>query len=225
METNLPAVPTPKKKRGTIITSPCVVAMDVSMAFASTSDIDHMDLLNAVIGKWASVKGGSLEPMEEMLVGQAIALQTIFSNLAVRAANQTELTKYQAFFSMAMKAQAQSRATIAALVDLKYPRQVTFVKQTNTAHGPQQVNNGTAPGESSHTKELPIQHNELLEDARNGGTHMDAGATAAAARGNPEMEAMAAIDRPKEPRRQAGGLPQRALDRTSSDSRYAEKTE
>ena len=48
---------------------------------------------------------------------------------------------------MALKAQAQIRATNSALVDLKYPRQATFVKQANIAHGPQQVNNGTAPTE------------------------------------------------------------------------------
>jgi hypothetical protein len=169
------------------------------------------------------VKGGKLHMLEEMLVSQAMALQTIFTSLARRAQAQEYQRNLEAFLGMALKAQAQSRATISALVDLKFPRQVSFVKQTNTAHGPQQVNNGTATDQSTRTKEIPSQHNELLEDSH-GGTYLDIGATAAAARGNPEMEAVAAIDRPQEPCRQASSLPQRALDRTSSDSRCAEAT-
>lgn len=51
----------------------------------------------------------------------------------------------EAFLGLALKAQAQSRATILTLVDLKYPRQVAFVKQANIANGAQQMNNG-APG-------------------------------------------------------------------------------
>ena len=44
--------------------------------------------------------------------------------------------------NLALKAQAQSRATIQALVELKYPRQVIVTQQANIANGHQQVNNG-----------------------------------------------------------------------------------
>jgi hypothetical protein len=42
---------------------------------------------------------------------------------------------------LALKAQNQSRATLQALVQLKQPSQITFVKQANIAQGHQQVNN------------------------------------------------------------------------------------
>lgn len=96
---------------------------------------------------------------------QATTLQTVFSSLARRAANQEHLRQYETFMGLALKAQAQSRATISALVDLKFPRQATFVKQANIAHGPQQVNNETTtPGGIAHAEEKQRLPNELLED-------------------------------------------------------------
>ena len=76
----------------------------------------------------------------------------------------------EAFMGLAFKAQAQSRATISALVELKYPRQATFVKQANIAHEPQQVINAGAAGElkeqyaqaSAHDKENSSEQNKLL---------------------------------------------------------------
>ena len=150
------------------------------------------------------VRGGDLRVMESMLIGQATALQTIFASLARRAATQEHLRQYETFLGLALKAQAQSRATISALVDLKYPRQATFVKQANLAHGPQQVNNGAAAGadpeRSAHGKETQPQQNELLEEARHGGTHLDTRATAKATRSHQAVEAVATVQRAKKSR-------------------------
>jgi hypothetical protein len=44
------------------------------------------------------------------------------------------------------KPQAQCRATIEALAEIKNPRPVAFVKQANIAQGPQQVNNRIESG-------------------------------------------------------------------------------
>ena len=143
------------------------------------------------------VRGGDLRVMESMLIGQATALQTIFVSLARRAATQEHLRQYETFLGLALKAQAQSRATISALVDLKYPRQATFVKQANIAHGPQQVNNGGALDQSTHAKQTELQQNELLEDARHGGTHLDTRATAKATRSHRAVEAVGAVQRAK----------------------------
>ena len=84
-----------------------------------------------------------------MLISQATALQTIFTSLAGRAQMQEYQKNLESFLGLALKAQAQSRATLSALVDLKYPRQATFVRQANIANGPQQVNNGAAAGDDS----------------------------------------------------------------------------
>jgi hypothetical protein len=71
-----------------------------------------------------------------------------------------------------MKAQSQSRATIATLVDLKYPRQVAFVKQTNVSHGSQQVNKHTDTGPSSRTGEIKSQQTKLTMGYDDGGAQI-----------------------------------------------------
>ncbi len=101
-------------------------------------------------------------------MSQATSLQSIFADLARKAQAQTYLNHFETYLSLALKAQAQSRATITALGELKNPRQATFVKQANIAHGPQQVNNGVIPSDvaSSRGKKQKIVQNKLLEDGR-----------------------------------------------------------
>ena len=128
---------------------------------------DFKETMQAIMADIAKVNRGDLSDIEAMLTGQAVMLQGMFAEMALRAAEQTQLKHYQAFFSMAMKAQAQSRSTIQALVELKYPRQVVITKQANISNGHQQVNNGEFPTQYAHTRtpvqEIPIEHNELLE--------------------------------------------------------------
>jgi hypothetical protein len=134
-------------------------------------ETDINELMEGLQDNCKAVNEGNMKSVEAMLVSQAKALQTIFASLARRAHGQTQLKHYEAFLGLALKAQAQSRATITALVDLKYPRQATYVKQANIAHGAQQVNNGTAPQAEiqkyAHTpapaKEIENPQNKLLE--------------------------------------------------------------
>ena len=81
------------------------------------------------------------------------------------------LTQYGVYMTLALKAQAQSRATISALVDLKYPKQAaTFVKQANMTTGPQQVNNGAFPDKyaQAHASagDFETAPNKLLEESK-----------------------------------------------------------
>ena len=157
---------------------------------------------------FTEVKGGDLNTMEAMLVGQATALQTIFTSLARRAQEQSSQRKREAFLGLALKAQAQSRATISALVDLKYPRQATFVKQANIAHGPQQVNNGGAAGADpaqltqAHGKQSAPEQNQLLEeDHGQPGQRMDTRAAKTPGRSYQAVETVGEVHRAKKPRR------------------------
>jgi hypothetical protein len=132
----------------------------------------------------------------------------MFVELARRAGlNMGEhLNAAEIYLRAALKAQAQSRATIEALAEIKSPRAVAFVKQANIAAGPQQVNNG-APASHAHAGEIPKSANELLEDA----THeqqqrMVPGAQAAPARGDTTLEAVGAIHRAKDTRGQGQGV-------------------
>jgi hypothetical protein len=95
-----------------------------------------------------AIVAGDLSGVESMLATQANTLDLIFNQLARKAANCEYLNQFQVHLSLALKAQAQSRATLEALAEIKNPRPVAFVKQANIANGPQQVNNaahGNAP--------------------------------------------------------------------------------
>lgn len=143
-------------------------------------------LVDGLRDSFKTVKDGDLSSLEAMLVGQATALQSLFTSLARRAQAQQSQRHLEAFLALALKAQAQSRATIQAVVELKYPKQVAFVKQANISHGPQQVNNGIdrAADPSSHAEENQVQQNKLLEGQSHGSTFLDAKAKTTASRSN-----------------------------------------
>jgi hypothetical protein len=172
-------------------------------------EVEMTALVEALQETTDKTKAGDLSTLEAMLIGQATALQTIFTSLAKRAQRQEYQKNLEAFLGLALKAQAQSRATISALVELKYPRHALFVKQANIAQGPQQVNNGHVPAQRDKREnkaEYPFaetfksSHNELLEDDSYGSTQMDTRATAAATRGDSELETVDTIDRTKKRR-------------------------
>ena len=138
-----------------------------------------------------------------MLLGQATALQTVFTSLALRASTQERLPNYQMFMGLAHKAQSQSQATLSALVELKHPRQATFVKQADIAHEPQQVNNGEArDGAIAQTEQEQHEPNKLLEpDHGQLGGRMNTRTTQAAERSHLAVEAVESVHRAKKPRR------------------------
>ena len=131
-----------------------------------------------------------MKPIEAMLIAQAQALQTMFVSLGREAVGKTQLNQYTAFMNLALKAQSQSRATIQALIELKYPKQATFVKQANIANGHQQVNNATNTHTHAHARENTNQPNELLE-VNNGSEKMDRRTTQTTIPKNKAMAAMA----------------------------------
>lgn len=178
---------------------PSVNAAAVIQAYQTNvagKDADINVMIDRLRETFKEVKGGDLHTLEAMLISQATALQTIFTSLARRASTQDRLPQYQTFLGLALKAQAQSRATISALVDLKYPRQATFVKQANIAHGPQQVNNGEAAGTypdqyaqaRAHGKESEPEQNKLLKADH--GNFLDTRAQGAPSRANQAVEAV-----------------------------------
>ena len=167
-------------------------------------DTDINVLITELQDSCKDINAGDLKILEDMLVNQAKALQSIFTSLARKAHNQTVQKHYEAFLGLALKAQSQSRATITALVDLKYPRQATYVKQANIAHGAQQVNNGTAPqaigDHYAHTpapaKEIENPQNKLLEATHAQQSYrMDTRAPQKAKRSHQAVEAVESVHR------------------------------
>ncbi|WP_052185271.1 hypothetical protein [Methylotenera versatilis] len=158
-------------------------------------NLELSDLINVLNSKINNVQSGDMSDMEAMLVGQAHALQTIFVSLARRSVSQEYVKNYGIFMNLALKAQSQSRSTIQALIELKYPKQVAFVKQANISHGHQQVNNGNGAQLSAHeidpscAGENQNQPNELLEVC-NGSQTMDISAATTTSRVDKAMATM-----------------------------------
>jgi len=170
--------------------------MNAILADSFTSTIlpkaELSDVASELSDKITTIQNGDMQPIEAMLISQAQALQTMFVTLGRMAASKTQLAQYTAFMNMALKAQSQSRATIQALTELKYPKQATFVKQANIANGHQQVNNGnfdTNTHALAHAKENQILQNKLLEQQNN--EWLDNGKTATPSATNKTMETVA----------------------------------
>ena len=154
--------------------SPATMSAVLSEAFTKQlfPDSSIAEVANALRDKITTIQDGDMQPIEAMLIGQAQALQTMFVSLGRQAASKTSLPQYTAFMNLALKAQSQSRATIQALVELKYPKQATFVKQANIANGNQQVNNGQVTDKAhtthapahAHARAIENQPNELLSE-------------------------------------------------------------
>jgi len=139
------------------------------------------------------VQDGDMRPVEGMLYRQAKTLETMFTSLARRAANQDGLKQFQVNLTLALKAQAQCRATLEALAEIKNPRPVQFVKQANMTTGPQQVNNGYActpshSGIQSGAGNIQSEQNKLLE--ADNGNYLDTRAQGTASRVNQTVEAV-----------------------------------
>jgi hypothetical protein len=101
----------------------------------------------------SKVQTGDLSEIEETLIAQTVTLNAIFNTMARRAALNmgAHLQATETYMRMALKAQAQSRATMETLAEIKYPKSDTFVKQQNNAYQ-QQVNNGDIDGLPSNTR-------------------------------------------------------------------------
>ena len=192
------ALPQTKARAATKASINAVMVVHAFQGNILGKDVDIGELVTTMQTRFKEVNDGDLSTLEAMLVGQATALQTMFTSLAMKAVNQEYLKNYQSFMVLALKAQAQSRATISALVDLKYPKQAaTFVKQANISNGHQQVNNGAIPDQyaqaHAHTGDIQTAPNKLLE--ANHGQRLDIGTQAKTGRANQRLEAVGAVHR------------------------------
>ena len=171
--------------------SPATMSAVLSEAFTNQlfPDTSIADVANALRDKITNIQDGDMKSIEAMLIGQAQALQTMFVSLGRQAASKTSLPQYTAFMNLALKAQSQSRATIQALVELKYPKQATFVKQANISNGHQQVNNATNTHTPAHARAIEHQPNELLSEMNH--ATLDSSRTAATSQINKAMATVA----------------------------------
>ena len=198
-----PPTATPAKKTTPVAAKPtCMATHDIVLSsntqnaigilawskFAGEADLQA--LVNDLGEQTKNVQAGDMRPVEGMLYRQAKTLETMFTSLARRAANQDSLKQFQVNLTLALKAQAQCRSTLEALAEIKNPRTVQFVKQANMTTGPQQVNNGSV---ASRTETIESEPNKLLEAEH--GNYLDTRAQGEASRVNPHMATVEAVHR------------------------------
>lgn len=183
---------------GEMVVDPSINAASTIQAYQGAflgTDLSMMSTIGEIRGITERIKGGDLSDLEGMLVSQALSLQTMFTSLSRRAQEQSQQRHFEGCLGLALKAQAQSRSTIQALIELKFPRQVAFVKQTNIANGHQQVNNGVpAPAQ-----EIETPQSKILEPSN--GEWMDTRAPCAAGRIDPHVETVGQGHRAENPAR------------------------
>ncbi len=160
------------------VIAPTVRGAVTTEAFSAVfGEFDLASLIEALAEQNGKVRDGSLSRAESLLMTQAQTLDTIFNELARRAAgNMGEyMNAMDRYLRLALKAQSQCRATLETLATIKNPP-VIYAKQANIANGPQQVNNGMMPapvgGENS------IEPNKLLDQQH--GQRLDTGTKGAA---------------------------------------------
>lgn len=157
--------------------------------------------MNALVDRLDSLvteaKNGDTEQIEAILLAQAQTLDALFNNLTRKSVlNMGQyIEAAEKYMKLALRAQANCRATLECFTNLKRP----LVKQTNIAHGPQQVNiHPPDDNEAQNHTENEIPPNELLENnPHDPDKWLDQGAPQEAVGADQDLETVATIDRPK----------------------------
>jgi hypothetical protein len=163
------------------------------------SDLDFVGLIDALSEQVELANSGNLCRSGGMLVAQAHTLDTIFNNLAQRAALNLGvcIEATETYLKLALRAQSQCRATWEAVSAIQNPPLAGYVRQANIAHGPQQVNNGPTPeAETSRTGKSINPPNELLE--KKDGERLDIRATSTPGKTDQDVATVGEVDRTKD---------------------------
>lgn len=166
----------------------------IAFAKGTLGELDLIVTNSVMIKEVKKVQGGNLSGVEATLMAQAITLDKIFNEMARRAALNVgeHLQAMETYMKLALKAQTQCRTTLQTLAEVKNPQTVSFVKQANISHGPQQVNNSISP----RAENFNNQSNELLDV--NNGKWLGTGTTGATSGADQNLETVAAVNRTKD---------------------------
>lgn len=208
-----PGVPT-KRQLANIVLDPLTSGALIAASFSKGTygESDLVSMIEALHDRGRAVNSNKLGSVEDMLTGQAAALNAIFVELARRSgANLGEyMQAAETYMRLALKAQAQCRATLETLATIKNPP-VVYARQANIANGPQQVNNAAAAPPASNQASPP---NELLETEH--GKRLEPGTAGATIGSDPALEAVGAIDGATDGRGKGMRQPQRRQGRKAA---------
>ena len=197
-----PAVPARVKATSTELLGQSALIGVATMKVAAGEkfgEIDDVALLAEVAKSFQRINAGDMSPVEESLYMQAKTLEVVLTRLLDRAMSSYDhLEYYRVNMSMALRTQAQLRATLEKLAEVKNPRSATFIRQLNAAEQ-QQVVNGQ-PLAPARVCEASPPETELLQDSRHEQIPMDTGATRKGSGGDPTLAPVGAQHRPEDRR-------------------------
>ena len=132
---------TPAEAIATLAVSGLVANAVTTVQFSKVlGDVDLTASVRALGSAVERVHHGDLRESEALLTAQTVTLNTLFTHLANLAAKTEYVDNLERYLRLGFKAQAQCRATLGTLAEIKNPPTL-FARQANIAHGPQQVNN------------------------------------------------------------------------------------
>ena len=155
-----------------LVTGGVLSAATLKQYSGAGEDLDVSDLVAEMKKAGDEAVAGDMKRVERMLTNQLMTLDAIFNNMAQRSHRQDTFKGIEVLMRLALKAQAQARATAETLSVIKNP--MPYIRQANIAHGHQQVNNtGThTPSHSgirSHAENSETEPNKLLGVASENG--------------------------------------------------------
>lgn len=190
-----PAPPlTREQKIATLALGPIGSTSVTAAAYAKqqAGPIDSGAAFHALVASIKGVRGADMCEPGDFLMAQAVALNAIFNALAMRSQVQQRMENLDPFMRLALKAQNQCRMTLETLAAIKNPP-VVFARQANVANGPQQVNNVSVPGPTTHTTKPQNLETELLETHH--GKRLDTRTKSQASSADPRMETVGVVHR------------------------------
>lgn len=170
----------------------CVIASAVTIDTIYNDTLDIPTVAKELTDSAIGVIDGNTREIEMMLMTQAQTLNALFHRILAQIANIQMVNQFNAFADISLRAQNQSRKTLAVLAELKNPRRATFIKQQNNAVN-QQVNNTPIPEDFKNTEKLA---NELVSEVAH--EKMDIRGTINPIQGNAPTEALASLYRAKD---------------------------
>ena len=173
--------------------------------------VDLTATLNNIVDAAERVNRGDLGDEEALLTAQTVTLNALFVSLAHSARTTKLMDHLDRYLRLALKAQAQCRATCETLALLKNPP--VFTRQANIA-SQQVVNNGTMVA-GSRAGDSSSEPNQLLEAH---GERLDGGATRTAGSGDSALATLGTLDRPADGGGQGALLPERLPRRAEAAS-------
>lgn len=150
----------------------------------------------------------SLQPAEEMLMAQALALESVFHRIMQWSMhdNVAEIGWFETLMKLGLKAQNQCRMTLEMLANIKNSQSISIIKQTNLASTQQVVNNGH-PADQPPASPPPVIDSTPQLEHMHDGQYLAPRTAGMVSENDLSMAALGEDDRTEDARGQGPGEP------------------